>query len=402
MISIQTMDGELVKVLNNFNQGTFGFHKLFGFISEDKAIKRITTRKRQAFDYTSDQWNFSFKIIKVKNDYKFEQLVNCKLISTTKEGWVLKSPQGSFKFSKSHVTSIDIPSLEVDRTTGSDFSRNIKTALLALLLTTPLLFLIFNEPLEEDKKEDVIEVITVKIVKKENVVKISQNNPKIKAKPLTKSERSKIAVQKNLGFLSMVGSKDLTKVTGGVPQKLKAATAGAGKGGDAGSGGELLTGLGKGLRKTTVGNTGVAGLGGIKTKGGGAGGGKGGYGTTRVASGNGKGISAIAVSSSNLSLEGGLSRYAINATIAKYISQVRRCYETSLKTNPAIQGLVEVSFMINGTGMLDYSKVKRTTLKHAETEKCITNKMMSWKFPKPKGGVKVPVNYPFMLRPVGR
>jgi hypothetical protein len=26
---------------------------------------------------------------------------------------------------------------------------------------------------------------------------------------------------------------------------------------------------------------------------------------------------------------------------------------------------------------------------------------MTWQFPKPKGGVKVPVKYPFMLRPVG-
>jgi hypothetical protein len=103
-----------------------------------------------------------------------------------------------------------------------------------------------------------------------------------------------------------------------------------------------------------------------------------------------------------MALEGGLSRYAINATIAKYLSQVRRCYETQLKFNSNLQGLVEVSFMINGTGKLDFSKVNRTTLKNPAAEKCITTKMMGWQFPKPRGGVKVPVKYPFMLRPVGR
>ncbi len=399
MISIQTIDGQLIKNLSNFKGGTFGFHKLFGFISEARANQRMVARKRQSFDYSDDSWNFSFELKKNGSDYEFNNLNNCEVISKDKAGWTLKSEQGTFKILKSASAALSAPAIEIERT-GSRLPKHLETLLLALLITAPILYFMFNQPVEEEKKDEIKEVITVKIVKKENVVSIKQNNPKLKAKPLTKAQKSKIAVQKNLGFLSMVGSKDLKKVVGGVPQKLKAATAGAGKGGDAGSGGELLTGLGKGLRKTTVGNTGVAGLGGVGTKG--AGGGKGGYGSSMVASGTGKGISAIAVSNSNMALEGGLSRYAINATIAKYLSQVRRCYETSLKTNPDIQGLVEVSFMINGSGGLDYSKVKRTTLKHPETEKCITTKMMGWQFPKPRGGVKVPVNYPFMLRPVGR
>lgn len=227
-------------------------------------------------------------------------------------------------------------------------------------------------------------------------------NPNIKVKPLTKAEISKRAVNRNLGFLGMVGSAKLKDAVGGVPQKLEKATAGAGPGGDAGSGGEVLTNLGKGLKKTTVGNTGVAGLGGKLVTKGTSGGGKGGYGNTLVASGSGKGISAIAVSSSDMILEGGISRYAINATIAKYLNQVRRCYETQLKTKPALQGLVEMAFEINSTGMLNFARVNRTSLKDKPTEQCISSKMMTWQFPKPKGGVKVPVKYPFMLRPVGQ
>ena len=199
----------------------------------------------------------------------------------------------------------------------------------------------------------------------------------------------------------MVGSKEITNAVGGVPQHLKIATAGAGPGGTGGSGGEMLTGLGKGLRRTTVGNTGVQGLGGIGTKGG-AGGGLGGYGNSLVASGEGKGgISAIAVSNNDMVLEGGISRYAINATIAKYLNQVRRCYETELKNSPELQGLVEMSFEINASGRLNFSKVNKTTLSNPNVESCISTKMMDWQFPQPKGGVNVSVKYPFMLRPVG-
>ena len=100
-------------------------------------------------------------------------------------------------------------------------------------------------------------------------------------------------------------------------------------------------------------------------------------------------------------LEGGISKYAINATIAKYLNQVRRCYEAELKNSPELQGLVEMSFEINAEGRLNYAKVNKTTLASPPVESCISTKMMDWQFPKPKGGVNVPVKYPFMLRPVG-
>lgn len=401
MISIQTTNGDLVKVLQNVHNIDFGFHKLFGFISTDKAEKRITARKRQAYDYTSDEWKFKFKIKENKDgSWELTDLVNCEARKLGDEGWSLDTPQGFFKVVNSVSNSAPVILEEIEDK-NEWLGKLVEYAFIATFVLIPIIYFLQAEPTpEEEVKEELKKPITVKIIEKQNVVKIAPTNPKMNIKPLTKAEKANIAVKRNLGFLGMVGSKDMKKVVGGVPQKLKAATAGAGKGGDAGSGGELLVGLGKGLKKTTVGNTGVQGLGGIGTKG--AGGGKGGYGNTMVASGTGKGISAIAVSNSDMALEGGLSRYAINATIAKYLSQVRRCYETQLKFNPDLQGLVEVSFMINGSGMLDFSKVNRSTLKNPATEKCITTKMMSWQFPKPKGGVKVPVKYPFMLRPVGR
>jgi hypothetical protein len=254
------------------------------------------------------------------------------------------------------------------------------------------------EPVTVQIKEDVkAEIKTVKIEQTYKPEEGSTLIPDLKGA----SKTSRRAVMRNLGFLGMVGSKDVTGAVGGVPQHLKVATAGAGPGGTGGSGGESLTGLGKGLRRTTVGNTGMAGLGGVMTKGGGAGGGLGGYGNTLVASGEGKGISTIALKNSEMVIEGGISKYAINATIAKYLSQVRRCYEAELKNNAELQGLVEMSFEINGEGKLNFAKVNKTTLNSPPVENCISNKMMDWQFPKPKGNVNVPVKYPFMLRPVG-
>jgi hypothetical protein len=91
----------------------------------------------------------------------------------------------------------------------------------------------------------------------------------------------------------------------------------------------------------------------------------------------------------------------IQATIAKYLSQVRACYEDGLRTNPGITGLVAMDFQIGPAGNLNYANVARSSLGNAKVEGCIATRMLTWKFPKPLGGVSVKVNYPFLLRPVG-
>jgi hypothetical protein len=407
MISIQTADGEFVKVLHNVKNERFGFHSLFGFISEEKANERLEVRARKGFEFDNSKWHCLFTINSSDDNKTWElnNLQDCKA-KKEKENWSLETPFGSFSLSNNSLANTSTFNASVN-----DFAKNhelnekflnkIKNVILSsfAVFITVMFFLQSNEVIDEEKKVEKKQ-IAVKIIKQVNTVNVQRKaKQNIKVKPLTAKQKSHRAVKRNLGFLGLVGSKSLSKVTGGVPTKLKAATAGAGAGGDAGSGGEVLVGLGKGVKKTTVGNTGVAGLGGVGTKG--AGGGKGGYGNTLVASGEGQGISAIAVSSSEMVLDGGLSRYAVNATIAKYINQVRRCYEDALKTNSALEGLVSVNFEINGLGRLNHSRVNKSSLGNKNVESCITTKMMNWQFPKPKGGVNVNVNYPFMLRPVG-
>jgi hypothetical protein len=399
MIAIESQDGDLVKIVNNVMDSEFGFHRVFGFISKENAEKRMTARKRNGYDFTNSDWHCSFKLNSKDGNVSLSNLTGCEAV---KKGgaWSLDTPLGNFNLNtQTNATAHDFL-VDHEDTNGWLDNTIALFFLLAFILIPILYFLQATEVEEEIEKEKIIEPITVKIIKQVKTVKIANVvKPNIKAKPLTKAEKSNRAVKRNLSFLGMLGSKDMKKVVGGVPTKLKNATAGAGAGGDAGSGGEVLTGLGKGLKKTTVGNTGVQGLGGVGTKG--AGGGKGGYGNTNVASGEGRGISAISVSSNQMVLQGGISRYAINATIAKYLAQVRRCYEKQLQITPNIQGLVEMSFQINSSGRLNYAKVKRSTLKNKPTESCISKKMMAWDFPKPKGGVTQAVNYPFMLRPSG-
>lgn len=398
MISIETMDGTLVKVLNNVSDTKFGLHQLFGFTSESKAKQREELRTRQGFEFHQDKWHCGFKL-STKNGLTISGMQDCKAVKLEDDAWKLMTPIGDFKLHQSKAAVL--PETSVSIFDESRWLNKITEIILfSIFLIIPIIYFMLPSSIDEvEEKKKEVEKITVKVVKQVNAVNIAKKKSSIKVKPLTKSQKSRRAVKRNLGFLGLVGSKSATKAVGGVPQNLKQVTAGAGAGGDAGSGGEVLTNLGKGLKKTTVGNTGVAGLGGIGTKG--AGGGAGGYGNTMVASGEGSGITSISVGSRDMVLEGGIGRYAINATIAKYLSQVRRCYENQLNKTPGIEGLVTVAFQINGQGRLNFANVKKSSLGSKAVEKCITTKMMGWQFPKPKGGVNTDVSYPFMLRPVG-
>lgn len=94
---------------------------------------------------------------------------------------------------------------------------------------------------------------------------------------------------------------------------------------------------------------------------------------------------------------GGLDQEVIASIIRRYLSQISHCYEQQLVSNPRLKGKVVVAFTISGTGSVSAAQVAETTLANAPTEKCMIQKILGWKFPKPRGGGTVGVKYPFLL-----
>lgn len=393
MIAIETMDGSLVKTFKDFENTEFGFHQFFGFTTPEKAKTNQALKKRQGFDLGLGDWVCTFKIATKGSSFELKDLKDCTVKKIDDQSWVLETPAGNFKVGRAVQSTVASVGTEV-KDDNAFINRSVAVVGIATAAFMIGLYLLPRP--EITLVEEVPEIpVMVKVVQPPKVVNVAQNMPKEIAKVIAKNSAS----MKNLGFLGLIGDKNLKKNANGAPTKLTKASAGAGPGGLEGSGGEMLVGLGEGLKKTTVGNSGVAGLGGIGTKG--AGGGKGGYGNSLVASGNGKGLQEMSITNSDMVLDGGLSKYAINATIAKYLSQVRRCYEDELKILPALEGLVSVDFEVGPAGKLNYARTAKSTLDNKNVQNCINQKMMTWEFPKPKGGVNVKVNYPFMLRPVG-
>ena len=402
MIALTRKDGQLIKLFQSPSESGsfFGFHPHFGFISENLFLNKKRNHEKNGIKGISEDWAFRFNIKALKNDslISVQNTEKCEAKKISPTLWALTTPVGEFSLNTQFdaVLSPFIVKKEVEKPFWK-VPLIASLSLLSLVLMTQL----FQQ--EEIKEPEILEPVEVKIIPQiQKVVQVApsdvMNSIQVKDPALVKKAEVKRAVEQNLGFLGILGRKNLTKALGGAPSKLKDVSAGAGAGGTEGSGGELLVGLGQGVKRTTVGNSGVKGLGGIGTKG--AGGGAGGYGNAVVGSGEGRSLSSMPLSN-DIVLDGGLDRSVIQATIAKYLSQVRACYEIGLGKNPGLGGQVTVNFEIGGSGLLNYSKVAKSTLGNSEVESCITTRMMKWNFPKPLGGVNVKVAYPFLLRPAG-
>ncbi len=400
MITLHTSEGRWLKTMPE-TETSVVFHEDFGFVTERQLSLRSERRTRHGLRTNPQGIHCRFK-------YKTDSQGRVTVVSThgcefanDSEGGTLTTSLGSFRIRSANSTSSipDAPYAKPLIPDSSSDRRYQKAALLAMLFfSAALLFgprggyetapVVIEEPIK------VTIVPETKIQKTVTVPASSEVAQRLKVQ----DQATRRAVQQNLGFLGLLGKKDLTKALGGMPSTIQPASAGAGKGGTEGSGGEYLVGLGQGVRQASVGNTGVAGLGGIGTKG--KGGGAGGYGNSMVGSGEGKTLSKLALSN-ELTIEGGLDRAVIQATIAKYLSQIRACYEGQLQTNPGLSGQVNMGFVIQGDGTVASSQVVRSTLGNTATENCMTARTKTWLFPKPVGGVTVKVNYPFLLRPAG-
>lgn len=401
MIAITAENGSLLRGLPDVDGAVFGFHPLFGFVSEEAATTRLKHRKLHGIE-ESRKWLCRFRLETGSPDWTIHAMENCEVIPVGAARWQLRTEFGKFYITdKAFVDAGRVPKAPEEK----DTTFRIVLGILILLATIPFVL--------PDKKEvvsapEIVEPVAVKVVQEKQktaqIASVPIALPKIQASQMDKGHKGAIA--QNLGFLNVLGKKDLKNALGGNTTQLKNASPGAGVGGPGGSGGELLTGLGEGIKRTTVGNTGVAGLGGVGGKAG-PGGGAGGYGNSLIGSGtgagmgygNGRSLSAMPLSQ-DVVLEGGLDKSVIAATIAKYLNQVRACYEDALRNNPGLMGQVTMDFEINSGGKLNFAKAGKSSLGNEQVPECIAGRMLNWQFPKPLGGVNVKVSFPFLLRPV--
>jgi len=97
-------------------------------------------------------------------------------------------------------------------------------------------------------------------------------------------------------------------------------------------------------------------------------------------------------------VSGGLDREVIAKYIQSQKGKILFCYERQLSANPSLFGKVSVKFQIAPGGEVETSNISETTLSNESVESCLLQLIAQWKFPKPAGGVRVLVSYPFVFK----
>ncbi len=94
----------------------------------------------------------------------------------------------------------------------------------------------------------------------------------------------------------------------------------------------------------------------------------------------------------------GMAPELIRRVIEDNKNQVRFCYERELQAHQDLAGRVALRWTIGPDGRVTAARVTESTLGNARVERCIVERVKTWRFPEPPGGGTVDVNYPFVLR----
>lgn len=233
---------------------------------------------------------------------------------------------------------------------------------------------------------------------KKKVAKNTQGRMAVKAKKKTDEEvvASKLSQlfgsDGNAGIASVfganVGGGDLEAALGGVQGNRVATVAGEG---------------GLGIRGTTGGGGGgtginTVGIGKIGTRGRASGDAS--FGNAE--GGLGKKVDRdVRISQGKPLIVGSLDKEIIRRVVREHMAQIKYCYERELTRSPGLYGKIIMKWVINGNGSVSRATVASTTMKNKQVEGCIASKIRTWRFPKPKGGGIVIVNYPFVFKQSG-
>ena len=109
----------------------------------------------------------------------------------------------------------------------------------------------------------------------------------------------------------------------------------------------------------------------------------------------------ISISQGPIHLTGSLDADIIRRVVREHAGQVRYCYETQLAMSPGLTGKVVMRWVINDEGRVTQSSSADNQTGSAALEGCLSTRINTWVFPKPKGGGVVVVNYPFVFKSAG-
>lgn len=98
---------------------------------------------------------------------------------------------------------------------------------------------------------------------------------------------------------------------------------------------------------------------------------------------------------------GSLDPSVIDGVIKRHLEQIQYCYQRQLGAKPGLHGKLVVNFTIESDGRVSQARMKSSTMGDAVVEECVADRFAKIRFPHPKGGGTVAINYPLLFKSTG-
>jgi TonB family protein len=102
-----------------------------------------------------------------------------------------------------------------------------------------------------------------------------------------------------------------------------------------------------------------------------------------------------AITTGIVTTHGSLDKEIIRRVVHLHMNEVKYCYDQELVRKAGLEGRLSVQFVISPVGQVLTSVVQSSTLGNVSVEKCVTDAVRRWPFPKPQEGGIAIVSYPF-------
>lgn len=92
-----------------------------------------------------------------------------------------------------------------------------------------------------------------------------------------------------------------------------------------------------------------------------------------------------------------LDREEVRRVVRSHLADLRHCYDEALAMSPALAGKVTVEWVVSHEGTVSSAMVVQSTTGSSQLDACVTARVLTWLFPKVKGGGVAVVTYPFVF-----
>ncbi len=128
-----------------------------------------------------------------------------------------------------------------------------------------------------------------------------------------------------------------------------------------------------------------------------------GYGRGSNSKVSGQGRSFVSMDTGASEVDEGLTSDQVARVINSHLNEVKYCYESATLRNDSIGGRLMTKFAVGSSGNVQTAGVgASSTIGDRRLHECIVAHLKGWKFPKPKGGKTVAVQFPFDFKSLTR